>query len=339
MLRAAEVAARAPLAATELKKSRSAVRHLTRSELLESRRKRSREYEEKQYGDYEQEAAAALARFTLETQRAGPKIFEATSSDVVVQDKTWTDRTQAERGSEIRTLRNRQAETKMQARVGQGLSKYPDQGLDFARYQRTCDPEAAEANRRRDFPLSLKYVKKPLVISQKQLLLNRKQDHREKALVCKKVVDDGTHKDEIVRLAEREAARTELLQQRNAELLRRRGLTQAKTRTQLDADRKAQTAMEVSVKADVPRTGVHPVRLPLFSHSIATIPAAGEARAKSQGKMQSGQAVDHRRHWEFRAGYVANPTYVSRVQMLQDRKYWAKNDPLLLGDLTLEENP
>lgn len=25
--------------------------------------------------------------------------------------------------------------------------------------------------------------------------------------------------------------------------------------------------------------------------------------------------------------------------MLQDRKYWAKNDPLLLGDLTLEENP
>ena len=25
--------------------------------------------------------------------------------------------------------------------------------------------------------------------------------------------------------------------------------------------------------------------------------------------------------------------------MIQDRKYWAKNDKLLLGDLTIEENP
>ena len=86
--------------------------------------------------------------------------------------------------------------------------------------------------------------------------------------MSKKIVDEGTHKDEIVRLNEREAARTELLRHRNEELLKRRGLTQTKTKRQLDADRAAQTAMEVSIKADVPRTGVHPMKLPLFSQSI-----------------------------------------------------------------------
>ena len=117
----------------------------------------------------------ALARYTLETQRAGPKIFEATSSDVVVQDHTGTDRTLAERGpSEIQTLPNRRVETKLQARAAHGLSKYPDQGLDYAHYQRTFDPEAAEANKRKDFPIPLKYLKKPLVPSRSQLLLNRK---------------------------------------------------------------------------------------------------------------------------------------------------------------------
>lgn len=97
--------------------------------------------------------------------------------------------------------------------------------------------------------------------------------------------------------------------------------------------------MEVSIKADVPRTGVHPMKLPLFSQSIQAAPPHTEERSKSHGKLQSVQLADTRRHWEFRAGYVAKPAHASRIQMLQDRKYWAKNDPLLLGDLTLDENP
>ena len=101
---------------------------------------------------------------------------------------------------------------KQQARASHGLTKYPDQDLDYAVYQRTFDPEATTANKRRDFPLTLKYLKKPMVGSRSQLLLNRKQEKGETSLVSKKVMDEGPHKDDIVRLPEREAARTELLQ-------------------------------------------------------------------------------------------------------------------------------
>lgn len=290
------------------RKSRSAARHLTRSELLASRRRGAKEHEQKLYGEYERDNVAALRQFTLETNRAGPQIFAATTSDVVVQDNTWTDRTLAERGpAEMQTLRNLKVKSKLDARAGHGLTKYPDNDLNFERYQHTYDPEATEANKRRDYPISLKYLKKPLVVSQSQLLLNRKKDHWEQSLASKKVVDEGAHKDEIVRLTEREAARTEFLHQRNSELLKKRGLTQTKTKRQLEAERQAQTAMEVAIKADVPRTGVHPMRLPLFSQSTPETPAEPDGRSKSQ-KLQAIQAVDRRKHWEFRAGYISKPT-------------------------------
>lgn len=89
-------------------KSRSAVRHLTRSELLSSRRKHSKDYEKQRYGEFERRNAEGLRRLAEEAKRSGPKIFENTTSEVVVQDHTWTDRTMAQRGpEEIRTLENR----------------------------------------------------------------------------------------------------------------------------------------------------------------------------------------------------------------------------------------
>lgn len=158
----------------------------------------------------------------------------------MVQDKTWTDRTLAERGPlNVRTLANQDIQAKLRARADHGLTKYPDRDHDYDGYQRTYDAAMAETIQLRDHPLPLNYVKKPTVVSQKQLLLNRKKDHWEQSLACKKIVDEGTHKDEIVRLNEREAARTEALQQRNTELLKQRGLTQTKTKKQLDADRAA----------------------------------------------------------------------------------------------------
>ena len=34
------------------------------------------------------------------------------------------------------------------------------------------------------------------------------------------------------------------------------------------------------------------------------------------GKLQSVQLADRKKHWEFRAGYVAKPAHASRIQML-----------------------
>ena len=64
------------------------------------------------------------------------------NSDVVVQDKTWTDRTIQERGpQEVRILRNVQSLNKLQARQDNGLTKYPEQDIDFENFQRVHDPE------------------------------------------------------------------------------------------------------------------------------------------------------------------------------------------------------
>ena len=95
----------------------------------------------------------------------------------MVQDKTWTDRTLAERGpSEIQILKNQQLQAKMKARVDHGMAKYPDADHDYDGYQRTYDPEMSETIKCRDYPIPLKYVKQPAVGTQKQLLLNRKNN-------------------------------------------------------------------------------------------------------------------------------------------------------------------
>ena len=66
---------------------------------------------------------------------------------MVVQVKTWTDRTVEQRGpEEIRTLRNIQALNKMKVRQENGLQKYPVQDLDFEKFHREHDPEMKELN-------------------------------------------------------------------------------------------------------------------------------------------------------------------------------------------------
>ena len=160
------------------------------------------------------------------------------------------------------------------------------------------------------------------------------------SMVHKKVVDDGTHKDPIVRLHEREEARRAAFRQEDVEKMKREGITQTKTKKQLEADRRAATAMEVAVKGDKPRAGVHPGLLPLFSQSNPALPKAeAVGRAKGAKSTLPSPIEDRRKYREFRAGYLPKPAQQSRIQYLQDQKYWAKNDVLLLGDLTLEENP
>ena len=41
----------------------------------------------------------------------------------------------------------------------------------------------------------------------------------------------------------------------------------------------------------------------------------------------------------MKSDYVEQPRYESRLKMNQAKKYFAKNDLLLLGDLSNEENP
>ena len=64
---------------------------------------------------------------------------------------------------------------------------------------------------KRDHPLPIKYVKNPRIASQSELLLNRHKEKLKESLVHKQVIDEGTHKDPIVRLFEREQARAEAL--------------------------------------------------------------------------------------------------------------------------------
>lgn len=107
-------------------------RYATRSDMLKNRRQEFREYEDEQYNDFERDNLEALRRFTIENQLAGPKIFGNINSDIIVQDKTWTDRTVGERGPhEVKILRNVKSLNKLQARKDNGLTKYPDPDLDY----------------------------------------------------------------------------------------------------------------------------------------------------------------------------------------------------------------
>lgn len=53
---------------------------------------------------------------------------------------------------------------------------------------------------KRDYPISLKYVKNPNYHSMKELHLSRKNDKIAETLKCKKYMEEGTHKDTITRM-------------------------------------------------------------------------------------------------------------------------------------------
>ena len=48
------------------------------------------------------------------------------------------------------------------------------------------------------------------------------------------------------------------------------------------------------------------------------------------------QSLQEKKYWKKQRNYFANPKHASHLQMKQDRQFWAKNDELLLNDLTLE---
>lgn len=43
--------------------------------------------------------------------------------------------------------------------------------------------------------------------------------------------------------------------------------------------------------------------------------------------------------WKVRDGYKQNPKNASHCQLVQDNKFWSRNDMILLADFTTEEGP
>ena len=117
----------------------------------------------------------------------------------------------------------------------------------------------------RNYPISLKYLKNPNYNSMKDLRNKRKNDKIAETLKCKMYIEQGKHQDTIVRMNERENARIEDLRLQNLDQMKRKGISQTRTKKIIDAERQAQTAMEVSKKNDKPKTGIHYGNLPLFS--------------------------------------------------------------------------
>ena len=110
-------------------------RHNTRSELVSSRRRGLKTYEEQLFQDYEKKNDEVVKKYMRDTKLAGPKIFVNVKSDVLVQDNTWTDRSIKERGpDEIRTLKNIQTLNTMKLRQKNGLTKYPENDLGYEKY-------------------------------------------------------------------------------------------------------------------------------------------------------------------------------------------------------------
>ena len=110
-------------------------RHNTRSELVSSRRRGLKAYEEQLFQDYEKKNDEVAKKYMRDTKLAGPKIFVNVKSDVLVQDNTWTDRSIKERGpDEIRTLKNIQTLNTMKLRQKNGLTKYPENDLGYEKY-------------------------------------------------------------------------------------------------------------------------------------------------------------------------------------------------------------
>lgn len=61
--------------------------------------------------------------------------------------------------------------------------------------------------------------------------------------------------------------------------MKKKGISQTRTKKIIDAERQAQTAMEVSKKNDKPKTGIHYGNLPLFSQSIPVFSKANDDEA------------------------------------------------------------
>ena len=93
-------------------------------------------------------------------------------------------------------------------------------------------------------------------------------------MIYKKIIDEGLHKDPITRLFERDNARIEALRLQDLEKMKQEGITQTKTKKQLEADRAAVTAKEVAKKCDKPKAGIHMGVLPLFSQSKSQVSLA-----------------------------------------------------------------
>ena len=138
-----------------------------------------------------------------------------------------------------------------------------------------------EKIQKREYPIPLTYKKMPQVATQKELIANRKQDFLDHE--NNKFNSEEKHKDEIVRLIEREHERIDQLRIRHLDLMEKKGITQTKTKKILEAERLAQTALETSKKNDKEKSGIHPVKLPHFYQSIPVkLSAKDSERSKSQ---------------------------------------------------------
>lgn len=151
---------------------------------------------------------------------------------------------------------------------------------------------------------SLQYVEQPEIRTKKELEERRRKENFEE--FKKSEVKQGTHKDAMQRLIEREDCYLRLCYKE----------VDGKTKRQLQEDRKKEMLdynMKTFGKVSI---GVHGKELPRYSDD--------------EGMKE---------WWKLQKGYQENPHYQSAKQMHQDKKYWAKNDELYLSDIRHPSEP
>lgn len=97
-----------------------------------------------------------------------PDFFKNVQSDVVLKDEGWYHANEHQR--EVNTIQNMQKRAKINARLKQGLTAYPDQDMDFTDYQVKQDADfykTIKAMQDEKHAINLNYVEKPTVHTMK----------------------------------------------------------------------------------------------------------------------------------------------------------------------------
>lgn len=100
-----------------------------------------------------------------------------------------------------------------------------------------------------------------------------------------------------------------------------KGLKYNNTKREIEQKRRKEMIEEQMRKFGDQKLGVHGIDLPQFH------------------KQNPSDAGDVKQYWKYSKSYTHLPTHTSRVEMLQNRKWWGKKEVLLVGDHCVEQNP
>jgi hypothetical protein len=144
-------------------------------------------------------------------------------------------------------------------------------------------------------PPSLEYVYNP----KHKTLSDIQEEYHKENLLLSKQLNSQKHKSDIERLNERENEIFKNLYKSEE------GMTFNKIK---EKRRKETNEYNMKTFANQP-IGVHGHELPKFSEN-----------------------EDTKEFWKFKEGYCEHPTYQSQVELLENQKFWKKNEELLIND-------